>query len=154
MNYPSGDPIRQSDLIYWDGGVGIGCVIEIISTDCDFKEWGLAEPSIVINYDGSNSFDGKCIYIPERMFLIDGIEKLPKSEIMLLDDIVKIAREKSAIDVSAATAGIFSKFINGIRSYWFVVFYVDGEASVFVQIDPGGQVANLANYEMSPSPFV
>lgn len=53
MKYPKqyslgADPeeIRAGDLVWWNEGVCVGFVEQVIETSDDFERWGLDEPSI------------------------------------------------------------------------------------------------------------
>jgi hypothetical protein len=46
MRYPEGKTIQVGDLVWWNEGVCVGFVEEIMETQVEFESWGLSEPSL------------------------------------------------------------------------------------------------------------
>ena len=61
MNYCNGVEIHIGDCVWWDGGIKIGYILKILSTESEFTDAGLDEPSILISL--SDNFDCGAPYV-------------------------------------------------------------------------------------------
>ena len=46
MRYPEGQTVKVGDLIWWNEGICIGFVEEVMESRKDYENWGLDEPSV------------------------------------------------------------------------------------------------------------
>jgi len=153
MKYASGNLVALNDVIWWDGGVGVGHVIEIVSTDSQMQEWGQDEPGIIVSYDGSKSFGGNYVGIPEKFIRSDGINKVDSSELILIESVIKNAKDFAGIDNANYSAGVFSKYYKLKRLFWFVTLYINKKSVAYIRVSPDGKECVKAKREESPSIF-
>ena len=49
MNYPDGRMMQAGDLVWWNEGVCVGYIEEVIGTQDEWALWGLSEPSYAVS---------------------------------------------------------------------------------------------------------
>ena len=74
MNYPSGKSVQIGDVIWINEGTQKGKVIQIVETEIEISNWGLAEPGIYVHL--SNTAAECDVFIFERHFNDEGIDKI------------------------------------------------------------------------------
>ena len=49
MNYPDGTMMQAGDLVWWNEGVCVGYIEEVMDTQDAWTRWGLSEPSYAVS---------------------------------------------------------------------------------------------------------
>ena len=107
MNYPNGKEMRVGDLVWWNEGVCVGFVEEIITDPMDFGNWHVDGPSIALTnlhpfeanqikhkqHIGYVATGGTTVY-PESTIKDEGIGLLSENERREFDWATSQAKER------------------------------------------------------------
>ena len=96
MKYANGENIILGDHIWWDEGLCLGYVVEIVETIADQKKRGLDEPSFFLNPGHPKGmFNDRVIGHPQCCVVDEGIDRLTPEEEIELANCFSIAVKKS-----------------------------------------------------------
>ncbi|MBJ7285373.1 MAG: hypothetical protein JHC76_10045 [Akkermansiaceae bacterium] len=136
MNYISGELVQVGDFVWWNEYLATGRVVRILKSPDDFLSYGLDEPSILICYDGSNSYNGLFVAYPERVIQEgDEVCLISDEEASSISEVLLQASQSFGTDVSDATFGVFRCKDSNDKFVWKVIAYSGGieRESVFVE---------------------
>ena len=94
MYYPDGIKIKISDLIWWNEGICVGFVQEIIKTKQDLETWGLITPSLAVSNLHPFNLNNPLTIVDESDIAGEGIGLLTKNEIQIFEKILTQAKSK------------------------------------------------------------
>ena len=144
MKYPDGTLIAVHDLVWWNGGIGIGHITAVFESAEECLQVGLSEPSIFICYDGSDSNDGASVIYPERAFVEDGIGRLTKEEEAEVADVISRSRLALPTTIDAKmSCGVIAEYHEGKRTRWRVVYYLGQKPQLVVAVTPDMKDAHI-----------
>ena len=119
MKYPEGQIVRVGDLIWWNEGVCLGHVQEIIESQSDIKSWGFSQPHIMVdnNHPLDSTLDGVVAYGLSD-FEDEGIGLLTEEELLMLEAAVNSAKKVSKTDLTSHNYSISTECINHKMVSW------------------------------------
>lgn len=89
MEYSKREPIEPGCIIWINEGSWVGKISSIISTEDDMQKWGVEEPGIMVTFDLSGTTNRAHAFLPERLFLSEGVELLRHEEICFISDMYR-----------------------------------------------------------------
>ncbi|MBZ0218808.1 MAG: hypothetical protein K8I01_00010 [Candidatus Methylomirabilis sp.] len=130
MNYPSGEPIRLGDRVWWDGGLAVGYIAEVLTSISDATSAGLSEPGVIISTTRDARGGTPRVAYSQRLLADDGVGLVSDRESREIDAVVMAVVKHGGIG-GGGRLGVFREWCGGRLTRWLVVDYGADNRIVF-----------------------
>ena len=137
MKYPSGQLVRERDVIWWNEGCGIGRVAEVLEDAEAYTTAGLDEPSIIIDPKVSGPLEAQVIY-PASCFDEEGMDLLTPEDFDRLNDFYKVVRAHNPDFIRSGPHAIEIQ-IDGAFKFWHLHDWESGRKELIVSENEVGE---------------
>ena len=122
MNYCNGGEIHIGDCVWWDGGIKIGYILKVLSTESELADAGLDVPSILISLSDTSDCGAPYVAYPQKGIIDDGIQPLLPDEIRVKNEVLSTVAKwlgRSTLNC----CGIGCEYRSSVLLRWIVVDY-------------------------------
>lgn len=141
--------MKLGDMVWWNGGIAIGYIYELLLDDHEITDWGLDEPSVIIGLAAARGPGVPFISYPVVCLQDEGIETLSTFDSELCRSVLDVAA-RVVPEVNLSKLGIFRKCRNKITLSWTVVEY-SSTARNWVEIAPNHSILGKGGVDNLPA---